>query len=102
MTVLGHLALVPRNLGVVLLVAYRKVVSPLYGDVCRYYPSCSAYGLGAVQQFGLVRGSAMALWRILRCNPWARGGIDDVPDRMEGNFPLSRFGFVLPKQKDVL
>lgn len=102
MTVLGHLALVPRNLGVVLLVAYRKVVSPLYGDVCRYYPSCSAYGLGAVQQFGLIRGSAMALWRILRCNPWARGGIDDVPDRMEGNFPLSRFGFVLPKQKDVL
>lgn len=102
MTVLGHLALVPRNLGVVLLVAYRKVVSPLYGDVCRYYPSCSAYGLGVVQQFGLIRGSAMALWRILRCNPWARGGIDDVPDRMEGNFPLSRFGFVLPKQKDVL
>ncbi len=102
MTVLGHLALVPRNLGVVLLVAYRKVVSPLYGDVCRYYPSCSAYGLGTVQQFGLIRGLAMALWRILRCNPWARGGIDDVPDRMEGNFPLSRFGFVLPKQKDVL
>ena len=102
MTVLGHLALVPRNLGVVLLVAYRKVVSPLYGDVCRYYPSCSAYGLGVVQQFGLIRGSAMALWRMLRCNPWARGGIDDVPDRMEGNFPLSRFGFVLPKQKDVL
>ena len=102
MTVVAHLALIPRNLGVVLLVAYRKVVSPLYGDVCRYYPSCSAYGLGAVQQFGLIRGSAMALWRILRCNPWARGGIDDVPDRMEGNFPLSRFGFVLPKQKDVL
>lgn len=102
MTAVERLALVPRNIGVAFLVTYRKVVSPLYGDVCRYYPSCSAYGLGVVQQFGLVRGSAMALWRILRCNPWARGGIDDVPDRMEGNFPLSRFGFVLPKQKDVL
>ncbi|MEY4457484.1 MAG: hypothetical protein RIS25_77 [Actinomycetota bacterium] len=102
MSAIEHVVLSPRNAGVAVLLVYRKVVSPLYGQVCRYHPSCSAYGLGSVQQFGLIRGSLMAAWRILRCNPWARGGIDDVPDRMEGNFPLSRFGFVLPKQKDVL
>lgn len=42
----------------------------------------------------------MTLWRIVRCNPWARGGIDDVPARMDGNFPLSRFGFARPPQKE--
>jgi putative membrane protein insertion efficiency factor len=76
------------------------MISPLYGDVCRYYPTCSAYGLGAVQQFGVLRGGVMTLLRIVRCNPWARGGIDDIPARMDGNFPLSRSGFVIPKKKE--
>lgn len=92
--------LLPRNAAVSFIKGWRAIISPLYGNVCRYHPSCSAYGLGAVQQYGLVRGGAMALWRILRCNPWSRGGIDDVPARMDGNFPLSRFGFVLPRQKE--
>jgi putative membrane protein insertion efficiency factor len=94
------LYLVPRNVLVAFIRGWRAVVSPLYGNVCRYHPSCSAFGLGAVQQFGVFRGSAMTVWRILRCNPWARGGIDDVPARMDGNFPLSRTGFVTPKQKE--
>jgi putative membrane protein insertion efficiency factor len=98
--VLWELFLAPRNLAVILIRGWRKVISPIYGNVCRYYPSCSAYGLGSVQQFGIVRGGFMTLWRILRCNPWARGGIDDVPDRMDGNFPLSRFGFARPPQKE--
>ena len=76
------------------------MISPLYGDVCRYYPTCSAFGLGAVQQFGVFRGGVMTLLRIVRCNPWARGGIDDIPARMDGNFPLSRSGFVIPKKKE--
>jgi putative membrane protein insertion efficiency factor len=76
------------------------MISPLYGDVCRYYPTCSAFGLGAVQQFGVARGGVMTLLRIVRCNPWARGGIDDIPARMDGNFPLSRSGFVIPKKKE--
>lgn len=92
--------LLPRNAAVSFIKGWRAIISPLYGNVCRYHPSCSAYGLGAVQQYGLVRGGAMTLWRILRCNPWSRGGIDDVPARMDGNFPLSRFGFVLPRQKE--
>jgi putative membrane protein insertion efficiency factor len=99
-TLLWHLYLLPRNIAVVFIRFWRGAISPLYGNVCRYHPTCSAYGLGSVQQFGVIHGGALTAWRILRCNPWSRGGIDDVPDRMDGNFPLSRFGFVLPKQKE--
>jgi putative membrane protein insertion efficiency factor len=59
--------------------AYRLVISPLYGNVCRYYPSCSAYALTAVQTHGAARGSWLATRRLLRCHPWARGGYDPVP-----------------------
>ncbi|MGI8457855.1 MAG: membrane protein insertion efficiency factor YidD [Propionibacteriaceae bacterium] len=62
-----------------LLKAYRLVISPLYGQVCRYYPSCSAYALGAVQRHGAVRGSWLAIRRLVRCHPWAAGGYDPVP-----------------------
>jgi putative membrane protein insertion efficiency factor len=70
---------VPRNAVVLLLKAYRAVVSPLYGDVCRYFPSCSAYALEAVTVHGVVKGCSMAAYRVLRCNPWSHGGIDHVP-----------------------
>jgi uncharacterized protein len=46
---------------------------------CRFYPSCSHYGYEAIEKYGVVRGSAMALWRIMRCNPWTKGGFDPVP-----------------------
>jgi len=58
---------------------WRKLLSPTYGDVCKYYPSCSAYGLEAVELHGAIKGSALAVWRILRCNPWSHGGVDPVP-----------------------
>ncbi|MGH3505886.1 MAG: membrane protein insertion efficiency factor YidD [Nocardioidaceae bacterium] len=63
-----------------LLKVYRAVVSPLYGQVCRYYPSCSAYALESVQRYGSIRGSWLAVRRVSRCHPWARGGVDPVPD----------------------
>jgi putative membrane protein insertion efficiency factor len=88
--------LIPRNLGVLLIRGYRAVISPLYGDVCRYYPSCSAYGLGSVQQRGLVVGSALTAWRILRCNPWTAGGIDDVRAAKHGRYRITPFGWVVP------
>ena len=87
-------ALLPRNACVVVLRAYRAVISPLYGNVCRYHPSCSRYALEAIQQYGVVRGSAMGAWRIARCNPWAAGGIDDVRTRRRP-YDVNRFGFVL-------
>lgn len=66
-----------------LLKAWRLMISPLYGDVCRYYPSCSAYALRAVQVHGAVKGSWYAGRRLLRCHPWAAGGYDPVPGTPE-------------------
>jgi uncharacterized protein len=68
-----------RLLLIGLLKCYRLVVSPLYGQVCRYHPSCSAYALGAVEAHGAVRGSWLAARRLSRCHPWSLGGYDPVP-----------------------
>ena len=62
-----------------LLRAYRAVISPLYGQVCRYHPSCSAYALEAVTVHGSVRGSWLMVRRLARCHPWSDGGYDPVP-----------------------
>lgn len=92
--------LVPRNLVLGFLAGYRRVISPLYGDVCAYYPSCSAYAVGAVQQHGAVRGAILSAWRILRCNPWSRGGVDDVRPHEHFRYDLTAHGFVVPSRKD--
>lgn len=69
----------PQYLLIGFFTLWRMVISPLYGPTCKYYPSCSAYGLEAVRRHGAIRGSVLTVWRILRCNPWSLGGIDDVP-----------------------
>ncbi|XAS67463.1 membrane protein insertion efficiency factor YidD [Micrococcaceae bacterium Sec5.7] len=69
----------PRNTLVLLLLAYRKVISPLYGQVCRFFPTCSAYALEAITVHGAVKGSRLAARRLLRCHPWNAGGVDHVP-----------------------
>ena len=69
----------PRNILILLLLAYRKVISPLYGQVCRFFPSCSAYALEAVTVHGAVKGSWLAARRLARCHPWNAGGVDHVP-----------------------
>ncbi|HRA07751.1 MAG TPA: membrane protein insertion efficiency factor YidD [Propionicimonas sp.] len=59
--------------------AYRLLISPLYGNVCKYYPSCSAYALEAVTVHGAAKGSWLAARRLGSCHPWAAGGYDPVP-----------------------
>ena len=87
--------LMPRNVAVLLLRGYRAVISPLYGDVCRYYPSCSGYALLAIQEHGVVVGSVLGIRRIARCHPWAAGGVDDVPLKKKRRYRVTPFGFVV-------
>ncbi|ROR72934.1 membrane protein insertion efficiency factor YidD [Bogoriella caseilytica] len=74
----------PRNPLVWLLIApvtvYRTVISPWLPRTCRYYPSCSTYAIGALRRHGFFKGLTLAVWRILRCNPWSLGGVDMVPE----------------------
>jgi uncharacterized protein len=57
---------------------YQKTVSPLLGERCKYYPTCSEYAAQSITKFGILRGLVLAGWRLLRCNPWSRGGFDPV------------------------
>ena len=59
---------------------YRKYISPMKTTKCPYYPTCSTYGLEAVQKHGAIKGGLLTIWRILRCNPFLHGGVDPVPD----------------------
>ncbi|MCI2429323.1 membrane protein insertion efficiency factor YidD [Candidatus Acetothermia bacterium] len=68
-----------RALGIVLVVAYQKLVSPFLPSACRFYPSCSEYARQAVQKYGFLKGGWQAIKRIVRCHPGHPGGIDPVP-----------------------
>ena len=61
--------------------AYQRWVSPGLPRRCRYEPTCSAYAAQSIGRFGVVRGTLLAAWRLLRCNPLSHGGFDPVPDR---------------------
>lgn len=65
---------------VALVRVYQVLLSPLLPASCRYYPSCSEYGLRSLQRFGLLKGTYLTLHRLGRCHPWSAGGIDHVPD----------------------
>jgi putative membrane protein insertion efficiency factor len=68
-------------LAVGLIRVYQRVMSPMLGERCRYYPSCSEYAAQAISRFGILRGLVLACWRLLRCNPWSHGGFDPVEDQ---------------------
>jgi putative membrane protein insertion efficiency factor len=61
--------------------AYRWLISPNLKPRCRYYPSCSSYAVQAVRELGVIRGTILAVWRVVRCNPWSQGGVDELADR---------------------
>lgn len=70
-----------RELAVAPVRLYQRLISPLFGRRCRYYPTCSEYAVGAIREFGVMRGVVLAAWRLLRCNPWSRGGVDHPHDQ---------------------
>ncbi len=72
-----------RQLALALIRAYQRLLSPLLGPTCRFYPSCSSYSATAIERFGLRRGGWLAIKRILHCHPWHAGGIDEVPASLE-------------------
>lgn len=78
---LHKLSRAPQLLLLTLVRAYRLFFSAWVGNVCRYYPSCSQYALDALNRHGALGGSALAAWRVLRCNPWSPGGCDPVPEQ---------------------
>jgi putative membrane protein insertion efficiency factor len=63
--------------------SYQVLHLPFYQGVCRFHPSCSNYAIEAIQTHGVIKGTGLAIWRILRCQPFARGGIDPVPQKVE-------------------
>lgn len=62
-----------------LIQGYRVAISPLFPPTCRFHPTCSQYALDAIARFGVLKGSRLAIWRILRCHPLSKGGYDPVP-----------------------
>jgi putative membrane protein insertion efficiency factor len=70
-----------RSAAIALLRVYQRTLSPLLGPRCKYYPSCSEYAVQAIGRYGILRGSVLATWRLLRCNPFSHGGYDPVSEQ---------------------
>ena len=60
---------------------YQRAISPVIPRRCKYHPTCSQYALDALREYGFVRGTILAGWRLLRCNPWSHGGVDYARDQ---------------------
>ncbi|HDZ60061.1 MAG TPA: membrane protein insertion efficiency factor YidD [Actinobacteria bacterium] len=71
-----------KRLPILLVGLYQRLISPLLPQRCKYYPTCSRYTVEAIREWGILRGGAMSLWRLLRCNPFSHGGHDPVRRRM--------------------
>ena len=70
-----------KKLLLALIKFYSSAISPHTAPSCKYTPTCSQYGLEAIERFGALKGSALTIWRILRCNPFSKGGYDPVPEK---------------------
>jgi len=75
-----------RRIMIFLIRLYQIILSPFVGQHCRFYPSCSAYSIEAVEKHGVLRGMWLSIKRISRCHPWHEGGIDPVPEPHKKQF----------------
>ncbi len=70
-----------KKIALFLIKLYKKYISPLLPNACRFYPTCSEYTYMAIDRFGFIKGSFLGTKRILKCQPFCKGGIDEVPDK---------------------
>ncbi len=70
-----------KKIFVFIIKCYHKFISPMLPGACRFTPTCSMYTVEAIEKFGVIRGMILGVWRILRCNPFCRGGYDPVPKK---------------------
>ena len=89
-----HIVRLPAYVLLGLIWAYQRTISPMLGDVCRYYPSCSRYGAEAISVHGALKGTTLTIRRLLRCTPFHAGGLDPVPPR--GRWRISPEGVATP------
>ncbi len=73
-----------RQILIMLVRGYQFFISPFFPASCRYHPTCSHYAIDAIKTHGAIKGFVLAVWRVLRCNPWSRGGEDPVPGKIPG------------------
>lgn len=74
---------------ILIIKTYQYVLSPLLGQRCRFYPSCSFYAIDALKSYGLLYGFWLASHRLLRCHPWCQGGFDPVPEKKHHANPIT-------------
>ena len=65
-----------RNVLIYLIKGYQKLISPMFPPSCRFYPTCSNYAIDSLKKYGILKGGVKAIWRVLRCNPFNKGGYD--------------------------
>ncbi len=69
-----------KYLAVILIKIYQKIISPMFPKSCKYYPTCSSYAIESYRRHGFFKGTILSVWRLLRCNPFSKGGVDKVPE----------------------
>lgn len=78
MNLIRKIGKIPRKIEIKLIESYQKYISPSLGNRCRFYPSCSEYTRQAVDKYGIIKGNILGIIRILKCNPFCKGGIDHL------------------------
>lgn len=82
-----------KRILILLIKFYKAAISPHLPKSCKYEPTCSQYGIEAIERFGALKGTALTIWRILRCNPFSKGGYDPVPEKRTSQEKLSEVAY---------
>jgi uncharacterized protein len=90
-----------RYLAIGLVRLYRSTLGLLFAGRCKYHPTCSQYAIDALQEFGVVRGVTLSIWRLVRCNPWSHGGVDHARDQRLFRRPGSNEAGARPSRRSA-